>query len=50
MMTYHAPIEELSQKAVDMLINLMEDKECATEIVIKGNVKERESVIKLSSD
>lgn len=48
--TYHAPIEELSQKAVDMLINLMEDKECATEIVIKGNVKERESVIKLSSD
>ena len=45
--TYHAPIEEISQKAVDMLINMIENKAAAEEIVIKGNVKERESVKRL---
>lgn len=42
--TYHAPIEELSQKAVDMLIKLIEDKKPIEEIVVKGRVQERQSV------
>ena len=48
--TYHAPIEELAQRAVDMLIRLMDDRNSAEEIVIKGSVKERQSVMKLNEE
>ena len=48
--TYHAPIEELAQKAVDMLIRLMENRNSAEEIVIKGSVKERQSVMRLNGE
>lgn len=46
--TYHAPIEELSQKAVDMLVKLIEDKNSMEEIVVKGRVQERQSVQNLT--
>lgn len=39
--TYHTPMEELAEKAIDMLI---ENKEPVQEIVIKGWVQKRQSV------
>lgn len=46
--TYHAPMKEIAEKAVDMLINLMTQKKAMQEIVIQGNVKERDSVAELN--
>ncbi len=48
--TYHAPIEELARKAVEMLVNQIENKGVANEIIVQGKVKERQSVIELPLD
>ena len=42
--TYHAPIEELAGKAVEMLVNQIENNGVADEIIVPGNIKERQSV------
>lgn len=38
-------MEELAGKAVEMLVNQIENKGTANEIIVQGNVKERQSVI-----
>ncbi len=48
--TYHAPIEELAGKAVEMLVNQIENNGIANEIIVQGKVKERQSVIELPLD
>lgn len=42
--TYHAPIDELAGKAVEMLVDQIENHGVASEIIVQGNVKERQSV------
>ena len=43
-------MEELAGKAVEMLVNQIENKGTANEIIVQGNVKERQSVIELPLD
>ncbi len=48
--TYHAPIEELAGKAVEMLVNQIENNGVANEIIVQGKVKERQSVMEWPLD
>ena len=48
--TYHAPIEELAGKAVEMVVNQIENNGTANEIIVQGKIKERQSVIELPLD
>ena len=46
--TYHAPMGEIAENAVKMLSELIEKKGTAEEIVIRGSVKERQSVLEIN--